>query len=409
MPVWRNKSFIILFSGQLVSTLGDNLFSIALLWYVLDLTHSKTALTITGLATSLPPIFGSAVGIWVDRWNKKYTMLGSDFLRASILFTLFLITGMYTKPSFVVIVSLVVLVQLVGTFFAPAMSSLIPLIVDRERIAAATGLNMSGSALASLIGMLAGGGLLIVVGAPIMFLADSISFAVSLISMLFVHNPERKRHRNTKTSAYSEWKVGMRAILKSPFLLQEGLTSSINNFSLAAVGVVITPWVKDVLHASAFWLGGIYSSLLVGVIVGSLSAASISKRFSYRIISCITLVVLGIAVALTGIWPNIYWDIGLTLFAGVMLGIADGAGEVAYVLMTPEDVRGRVFSTLGTLRTMAAPIGIAILGTLMIHVRLPIVLALTGVGPIIGGLSYMLPFSKKAFAVLDEKTAAVAG
>lgn len=402
MSLWRNKNFVILFSGQLVSAAGDNLYGIALLWYVLDLTHSKSALAITGFATTLPPILGAFVGVWVDRWRKKYTMMVSDALRASLLFTLFAISS-FATPSFPLIVGLVVLVEVVGTFFSPAFSSLLPQLVANDEFATASGANMSGSAFASLGGMLGGGALMTFIGAPRLFLGDAMSFVLSVVSLLFVRAPELKKARVDGTSLLTEWKEGMQTIVKSRFLLQTGLTSAVNNFSLAAFGIVITPWVKDVLHGSALLLGAIYSLLFVGMILGGLSAGYIAKRFRYRIIDCVTLVGLGLGVSLTGAWANGYWDMAVMFVAGLMLGIVDGAGGAVRMMMVPEEVRGRVFSTLGTMSRMAMPLGVAVLGTLMVYIHLSWVLLLTGIGPVIGGLSFLLPFSKQAFNEIDEK------
>jgi MFS transporter, DHA3 family, macrolide efflux protein len=402
VALWKNKNFVILFAGQMVSSAGDNLYGIALLWYVLELTHSKSALAITGFATTLPPLLGAFVGVWVDRWRKKSTMMVSDVLRAALLFTLFGIT-FFTTPNFPVIVTLVVLVEGVGTFFSPAFSSLLPQLVAKEDFAAASGINMSGSAFASLGGLLGGGAVMALIGAPLLFLGDAASFGLSALSLLFVRSPEEKKERTEGTSLFQEWKAGMHTILHSPYLLQSGLTSTVNNFSLGAFGIVITPWVKEVLHGSAFLLGAIYSSLLVGMIVGGLSAGFIAKRCPNRLICCVTLVCLGLGVSLTGAWANGIWDITVMFVAGLMLGIVDGAGGAVRVRMVPEDVRGRVFSTLSTLGRMAMPLGVAVLGTLMVYIHLSWVLLLTGLGPIIGGLSYLLPFSKRVYASIDEK------
>lgn len=402
MSLWKNRNFVILYAGQLVSATGDNLYGIALLWYVLNLTHSKGALAITGFATTLPPILGAFVGVWVDRWRKKSTMMVSDAVRALLLFTLFAVSY-FTTPTFALIVGLVVLVEVVGTFFSPAFSSLLPQVVAADQFATASGLNMSGSAFASLGGMLGGGALMAFVGASRLFLGDAVSFVLSVVSLLFVRVPEKRWVRADDTSVVKEWKAGMHSIMKSRYLLQSGLTSAVNNFSLAAFGIVITPWVKDVLHGSAFLLGVIYSLLFVGMMLGGLAAGAITRRFRYRMIECVTLVALGLSVSLTGVWANSYWDMAVMFVGGLMLGVVDGAGGAVRMLMVPEELRGRVFSTLGTMSRMAMPLGVAVLGTLMVYIHLSWVLLLTGIGPIIGGLSFLLPFSKAAFHEVEAR------
>ncbi|WDL99123.1 MFS transporter [Alicyclobacillus sp. ALC3] len=400
MSIFKNRNFTILFSGQLVSSIGDNLYSIALLWYVLDLTHSKGDLAVTGFATTLPPLLGAFIGVYVDRWRKQTTMIASDIARAGLLLLLYLITTMNT-PHFAWIVAVVVAVELAGTFFSPAFSSLLPYIVSQDEMAAASGINMSGSAFASLGGMIGGGALLAFIGATRLFLGDALSFIASVVSLTFVRSPEVKRTRTADTNVIKEWKTGMRIILKSRYLTQSGLTSMVNNFSLSAFGIVITPWVKDTLHGSALVLGMIYGALLVGMILGGLLAGHAGRRFRYRMIDFVTLVGLGLGVSLAGVWANVYWDAGVLFVAGLMLGVVDGMGGAVRVLMIPEDVRGRVYSTLSTASRMAMPLGVAVLGSLLLYLPTGDVLMLTGVSPIIGGLSYLLPFSKRAFAEID--------
>lgn len=404
MSILKNRNFAILFSGQLVSNIGDNLYSIALLWYVLELTHSKSDLAVIGFATTLPPLLGAFIGVYVDRWRKQATMIVSDIARAGLLLLLYLVTTI-TTPHFTWIVAVAVAVEVAGTFFSPAFSSLLPYIVSEDAMASASGINMSGSAFASLGGMVGGGALMAFIGATRLFLGDALSFVASVVSLLFVRSPEPRRTRAAQTNVMKEWKAGMHIILKSRYLTQSGLTSMVNNFSLSAFGIVITPWVKDTLHGSAITLGTIYGALLVGMILGGLLADRVGRRFRYRMVDFVTLVGLGLGVSLAGVWANAYWDAGVLFASGLMLGVVDGVGGAVRVMMIPEEVRGRVYSTLATASRMAMPLGVAVLGSLMLYLPTGDVLMLTGVSPMIGGLSYLLPFSQRAFAEVDGKRA----
>jgi MFS transporter, DHA3 family, macrolide efflux protein len=408
MSLWRNNSFVILFSGQIVSTIGDNLYGIALLWYVLDLTHSRSALAITGFATTLPPILGFVIGVWVDRWRKKSTLVVSDALRAGLLILLFFLSN-HAHPSFWIIVSLVVLVEIVGTFFTPAFRAVLPMVVPKDQFANASGMTQSSGAFASLGGLLGGGALMAWMGAPLLFLSNGVSFLASVMSLCFVRVHEPKKPQQGDSSLIQEWKEGMVAILKSPYLVQSALTSTVNNFSLAAFGIAITVWVKDQLHGSAFLLATIIAAELVGILLGGLLSAWVSKKFDYRKVNAVTLIGLGLGVSFTGLWANGYWDMGVMFVAGVMLGLVDGVGGGLRMTVIPEDVRGRVFSILGTMSRLATPLGVAVLGTLMIYIHLSWVLLATGIGPVLGGVSYLLPYSKKAFTEIRMAEEIVVG
>lgn len=88
MAFLRNRSFSFFLGGQLISTLGNNVY--ALPWYVFSVTHSKGAMAVTGVAATLPALFGFFSGALVDRLPRKITLIGSDSLRAVIAFLMFL-------------------------------------------------------------------------------------------------------------------------------------------------------------------------------------------------------------------------------------------------------------------------------------------------------------------------------
>lgn len=402
MTLWKNKNFVILFSGQMVSAAGDNLYGIAILWYVLALTHSNKDLAITGFGTTLPPLLGLIVGVWIDRWRKKTIMIVSDIVRAGLLFTLFLMTR-GTHVSFWWVLAVIVLVEAVGTFFDPAASSLLPRIVSQEEFAAASGLQQSAGAMASLGGTLGGGALIGLIGAPLLFLSDGLSFLTSVVSLPFVKVKEDTNHR-PPPSVFREWQEGWQVILNSRYLTQSGISSAVTNFSLAGTGVLITAWTREILHGTAITLSLLMTGLLVGAVFGGLTVGWLGRHIHYRRIVALTLIGLGVGTSSIGLWANPVWGVGCLVFAGLMLGWVDGTGGALHMMVIPEDVRGRVFSTLRTLGRVAMPLGSAVLGAFMIFVPLWLALLLTGVGPIISGITYLMPFSKRAFDEVNLMT-----
>lgn len=402
MSLFRNRNFLILFSGQMVSTVGDNLYGIAILWYVLAITHSNTDLAITGFGMTIPPILGLFVGVWVDRWRKKSVMIVSDVVRAVLLLSLFFLSS-ESHVSFWAVLVLIVLVEAVGTFFDPASSSLIPLIVHRDQLTSASGMTQSMGAMAALGGTLGGGALIGLIGAPLLFLSDAISFVASVLSLPFVKTNELKKAAVEQSSLVAEWREGFKVIAKSRYMLQSGITSAVTNFSLAGTGVLITAWVREDLHGSAFVLSEMTMGLLVGSIIGGLTCSWLMKNVSYRWIVSFTLIGIGVGTSAIALWANTYWDIGALVFGGLNLGWCDGCGGSVRMQVVPGDVRGRVFSTMRTFGRMAMPLGSAVLGTLMVLVPLWIAVILTGVGPILSGISYLMPYSRAVFSEIEQR------
>ena len=343
MSLFKNRNFSILLSGQLISTLGNNLYGIALPWYVYTLTNSKSALAFVGLSQTLPAVVGLFSGVLVDRWRKRTTMVNSDLIRAAFCFILLL--GVVTHFPLWVILAFVLALEVVGQFFSPASNALFPLLVKNEDLAGAQGIMQSSSATAKLIGTISGGALMATLGAPLLFLLDGVSFVLSSVSLLFIrvsepvkrkdgtghndgaahngsvahndggsrndgaaHNDGGSRDEGAVHGAvqkegnafYREWREGLQVVTKSKYFLLVMLAALVTNFALAPFEISMTAWVKGPMHGSAFDLGIINAGFFVGVIAGGVLLGIVAKMISQRGI---------IVVGLTIIWRvhSVFW------------------------------------------------------------------------------------------------------
>ncbi len=182
MILRRNRNFLILATGQWVSMAGTSLFMIALPWVVYAQTESKAVLALMGLILSVPNVVGLWAGVWVDRWPKRRTMMGADLIRGLLSL---LIAGLaLARLSVFFWIVPVLLLQVAGTVFTPAQMALIPQIIAPYTLPTAMGINQSGTAASQLAGQAGGGTLLALLGAPILFVANALSFGVSVWNCL---------------------------------------------------------------------------------------------------------------------------------------------------------------------------------------------------------------------------------
>lgn len=172
MTLRKNRNWRIMFMAQIVSDIGNNLYRLALPWYVLSYTGHKSATVLSAAIQWVPAIFGLFTGVWVDRWNKKKTMIYSDTIRSMLTFLMFFdviqntFNGWYKVD---VLIGLVLCLETVGTFFGPARTSLTPVVVNKEDIKQAMGYAQSSRAFSGLVGQLGGGSLIGLIGAPLLF------------------------------------------------------------------------------------------------------------------------------------------------------------------------------------------------------------------------------------------------
>ena len=179
LAAFRQRNFALLWVGGLVSGLGDWFLFIALPFFVYQLTGSALATGGMFIAETLPSIlFGSLAGVFVDRWDRRRTMVVSDLSRAVVLPALLLVRS----PESVWIVFVASFVQSsIGQFFGPARSALIPRLVSDDELVAANSLSSISGELTRLIGPVLGGAMLGLFGLASVVLADSTSFLFSAV------------------------------------------------------------------------------------------------------------------------------------------------------------------------------------------------------------------------------------
>lgn len=393
-----SRNFSKLLIGQAVSTFGNNLFSLALPWFVYSLTQSKTDLSIVGIAQTLPMLTGLFTGVWVDRWRKRVTMLSADSGRFFIALLLAGITAYHmmgkSHTSLIALLPVVILVLFLGclgAFFNPAAGAFLPMIVDTKDIAKANGLSQSVNATSQLAGTLSGGALLAAFSAPVLFAGDAMTFLVSALSLLLIRVTEPRTQAPSATDAetnhcvtdsntaslkarrkfYDEMKVGLQCFTQSKFLVFILIAALICNFGFVPLDIVLTAWIKGTLHESSIDFALVNAGLFIGMIVGGLTLGHSTRKAPLRKIFLVGMLLCGVCVSCMGIVRSEWWCTSLAIIIGFASATINGAFESAITTAIPTEVRGRVFGTISALFTMAMPLGLCVASLLL--TRLPLV------------------------------------
>src|SRR5581483_4060845 len=185
VPLWRNRDYLLLWSGQAISSVGRNASELAFPLLILALTHSPVQAGLLGafesaaiFLTNLP------AGVLVDRWDRKRTMILCDAGRAIALGSI-PIALMFGHLTIIQLYLVALLEGVFSTFFNIAQTSCIPHVVAREQISAAVAQNEATDGVVTLLGPSLGGALY-GLARTLPFLVDAVSYIVSVISLLFV-------------------------------------------------------------------------------------------------------------------------------------------------------------------------------------------------------------------------------
>jgi MFS family permease len=394
--VWRNPDFVLLWSGQVVSTLGSQVSGIAFPLLVLALTHSPEVAGVTGALFTLPYVVLSLpAGALVDRWDRKRVMIVCDSVRA---------VNMASIPAALALDALTVwqiyLVALVEgamfVFFNVAEVAALPRVVPRAQLAEANSQNLAAQATASLIGPAAGGFLFQAAGRAVPFLADAVSYAVSVAALLRIRSAFQLERRAGPGDLRREIGEGLGWLRRHGVVLFMAFITGGINCVLAACALLIIVLAQG-MGAGDAAVGAVYSAGAVGSIAGALLAGRIQRRFSFAQVICGSVLLLAVVFPcylLAGTLPALGAVSALLFFCAPIYSVASLTYRVTLI---PDALQGRVNSSFRLIAFGFQPLGSAAGGILLERLgAAPTVVIFSGALALIAGATLLNPQMRRA-------------
>ncbi len=390
----KYRGFRALWTGQLLSQMGNAVFLIMGLWEIQ--LRQPVLLAGAGLAMTIPAGLAVFGGVYVDRMDPRRLMLWTDILRGAAV-ALGLVILMVPGSLVAVIIALLGINSLGTALFGPAESVLIPWLVVPEDLAGANGLYSLTSQLASTVGSALGGAAIVALGVAVVFGLDLASFWLSALAILLMMRTVTARPRGTATGApirpgfWRELVSGFRVLKTLPGLVQLIPLAVAANFAGVAAFTMFPYWVRTQLHAGALSFGLIDASFAAGLVVGSLSVAAF-RRWPLRSVSAAAFGLQSLLLGVFALTTGPMWAAVWLFVAGASNGVGNALLFTLFQRLVPDEVRGRVFGMLFSLITMANPLGALAAGAFLYV--LPVwwawaLMALTGFGLTAGILTWL--------------------
>jgi len=375
--LWANKDFMLLFFGGFVSRIGNNIYYIALTWFVLELTGSGTATGIIMFLSTLPwVIFGSFGGVVADRANRKFLIVGMDFIRGIIM--IWLSWVVYTGAvQFIHLAVATILVSISSTFFTPAVEATLPNLVVDGNLEQANSFQHFSQNFTAIIGAAIGGVLISVVGAEGVFMINSITYFVSGLSELLIQIPTINQEAADKHTITTDLKLGVDYFYQHKAILSLFVVLIFVNFLFAGIFTVGLPYIfKEVLEVSSKFFGIAQAVIPAGAVLGSI-ILNFRERITnyYRHLLLVfgseSILLFGLGLPLLPIVKSkfsflIIYSV-LLLFL-LVIGLVNAFLTIPFKSllhrMIPDDLRGRLFGLLGTVEQALVPISMALFGFL---------------------------------------------
>jgi MFS family permease len=340
----KHRDFRVLWLGMTVSLLGDGIFFIAVAWETYSLWNAPGALSIVGIAMTVPTVVFLLIGgVVSDRYDRRLVMIWADTLRAAAVAVLAALVLMAALQFWQLVV--LVAVYGVGTaFFTPAFEAIVPELVPSHDLPAANSLDQFMRPLAlRLIGPVLGGAL-VALSTGVAFAVDAASFAASLLAVLAMRRTERLRPElavSTKTAL----KEGLRFVRRRVWLWGTLGSAAITYLVFLGPAEVLLPYVvKNELHGSAGTLGLVLAAGGVGA-VGA--AAFVGHRGHPRrdvTVMYVTWTLATLAIAGYGI-ATAAWQL---MVACLLFNALEAAGTIVWATIkqrhVPLSMLGRVSS-----------------------------------------------------------------
>ncbi len=375
-PLWT-LNFLLLWQGQLVSILGDVVYAIALGFWILAVTGSTALMGGLLAASTLPRILASPIaGVIIDRGDRRLLMIWMDVVRGAAVVAV----GIAAFGGFLqvwMVFAAGIILGLCGAFFTPAVGSVIPDITGPSRIVQANSVFSMLQTGGNIIGNTAGGVLFQVLGAPVLFLFNGLSYLFSAGNLLFARFPRVVHHEQERGHFLTDLKAGLLFVWKIRGLRALMLIAAVINFFANMAIMLFLPFYQKnpalgpVKYgiAMALFTGGMFLGMALTAVV----KVPAGRRHVLFQICGITSFALLIAFPFVGSFP-----VAVTLLA--IAGFANAVINVFIMsvvqLAVPQNMRGKVLALMGMLMQGLTPVAFALAGVLAEFIPL---------APLIGG------------------------
>jgi len=365
--LWHNRDYLLLWSGQVVSTLGTTASFIVYPLLILALTNSPAAAGIASALGAAPyVVFSLPVGALIDRWDRKRVMILCDIGRGltlasipfAMLFNVLTIWQIYLAS---------LIEGSLFVFFNIAEVASLSRVVVKEQLPAATAQNEAAFGVAAIVGPSFGTFLYQTLGRGAPFIADAISYVVSVVSLSFIKTQFQLERTAVTRHLRAEIMEGLNWLWHQPLIRYMAFLTGGYNMVNAATPLIIIV-VAKAMGAQAAQIGLIFSIAGIGSIVGSLIGGQIQKRFSFgQVIITVTWIQV-LLFPLYSIVPQFFW-LGVISALSYLTGPVYNVVQFSYrIALIPDELQGRVNSTFRLLAFGFNPLGAALSGVLLEHI-----------------------------------------
>lgn len=377
LSLWKNKNFLLLWGGNVISSLGLQMYTIAIPLLIYEMSQSAIAMSAMRAVEFLPNIFiGMIAGVLVDRINRKKMMQCTSLIQFISIFAIIVLLLVNHLALWHLYIFGFILSS-AGYTFGNANHSIIPQIVAKEQLTSA---NAKLSFVNTII-QTAGPGLAGALLALVSFTSTLSVYLVCLLLLFFcvqnIQLPTVAKEKPKNKGFWQDMKEGIAALLQNKTLLTPTVTVLFVNLASSLIIGVLIFYVTDKLGATEMQIGLMFTISAVGGLLGASVVSQIRKRFGRGNIYtfCLLFDVVGVSCL---IFAPSWWT------AGIALGIRTFSTTISNIIyftirqeFTPNHLLGRVAGTSSMLMKLTLPFGLLLAGLWAEWLPIPILFAIS--------------------------------
>lgn len=405
------RTFLIIFAGQAFSLLGSAAVNFALVWWLTASTGSAGILAYASIAALLPQaLIGLLVGPFIDRWDRRLTIIAADtFIAATSLVLLALFAP--GSPSTAAVIAIIALRSVGAAFHTPASQAAVPMYVPAEHLMRVAGWNYFLVSGVSMAGPVLGAFLMGVLPMTGVIALDVVGagFAVTSLLLVRIPHPDKTAAQSPAVGLVAEFREGWRELVRHRGLLDLTLV-------LVAVTLVYMPlnaffplmtlehFSGDAVHASIAELafGG-------GMLAGSAGIGSLAARVPGTRLVGTGVFLLGLMAGVSGLLPSSgFWVFAvLCIFMGLSAPLFGAPLTALFQGLVDPSKLGRVMSLYMAMTMLVAPVGLLAAGPLAEVTGVAPWFALSGALMFLTGLPvWLLPAVRRLDRLVGAQQAA---
>lgn len=361
----RRGDFWKFWGGQIISSLGSSFTSFALPLLVFKLTGSALNLGLAFTANMLPNLFfGLLIGALADRVDRRRLMIGADLLRALVIGVLPLIALLGFLSVWWIYAVLFINATLAIGFDAASFAAIASL-VRQDDLVTANGRIQASYSLANILGPLLAAALLTIMPLSMLLWCDATSFLVSAGSLMLIKASFHATARKEATGIRQDIVEGLRYTLTHPLVRWLVLMSFFANLIVPTIFVQFVSFAKGVLLLSDAQVGTFEAAGSAAIVLLSLSAGSLSKRFPFSVVGLGALMLQGLLTIWLSFtrtyWAALpLWAFGMSMAAFYNINVGSLGQKII-----PNQLLGRIMTLVKVLTWSTSPLGALLAGFLI--------------------------------------------